>query len=178
MGRVGRRFEAARTFRHAGDVNISARTEYAIRAMLSLAEAATPTTRPAPVAPMSVEELCTAQDLPRKFVEAIFSDLRRAGLIISTRGSRGGYTLAKPADEIVLGDIYRAVDGPLAEVRGLRPQDIKYQGVAVNLPLVWIAVRASLRKVLDEVTLAAALSGDLPGNVEELLSEPDAWLSR
>lgn len=159
-------------------MNISARTEYAMRAMLSLAEAATPTSRPAPVTPMSVEEVCTAQDLPRKFVEAIFADLRKAGLIISTRGARGGYTLAKPADEIALGDIYRAVDGPLAEVRGLRPQDIKYQGVAINLPVVWIAVRASLRKVLDEVTLATALSGDLPPHVEELLAQPDAWLSR
>lgn len=149
-----------------------------MRAMLSLAEAATPTSRPAPVTPMSVEEVCTAQDLPRKFVEAIFADLRKAGLIISTRGARGGYTLAKPADEIALGDIYRAVDGPLAEVRGLRPQDIKYQGVAINLPVVWIAVRASLRKVLDEVTLATALSGDLPPHVEELLAQPDAWLSR
>lgn len=161
-----------------GAVKISARTDYAIRAMLSLADAATPTLRQAPVTPLSVDVVCRSQDLPRKFVEAIFSDLRRAGLITSTRGARGGYTLARPAAEISLGDIYRAVDGPLAEVRGLRPQDLKYEGVAVNLPLVWIAVRSALRRVLDEVTLADASTGDLPAHVEELLTEPDAWLNR
>lgn len=146
--------------------------------MLSLADAATPTVRPAPVAPLSVDGVCQAQDLPRKFVEAIFSDLRRAGLITSTRGARGGYRLARPAAEITLGEVYRAVDGPLAEVRGLRPQDLKYDGVAVNLPLVWIAVRSALRRVLDEVTLADAFTGNLPASVEELLTEPDAWLNR
>jgi len=154
-------------------VDISARTEYAIRAMLTLALAASNGS-----GPVSVEALATAQDLPRKFLEAIVGDLRRAGLVTSTRGARGGYALTREASRISLGDVFRAVDGPLAEVRGLRPHETRYEGVAEHLPTVWVAVRASLRKVLDETSLAQVLSGDLPADVEALASAPDAWQNR
>ncbi len=154
-------------------VDISARTEYAVRAMLLLAKsAATDST------PVSVEALATAQDLPRKFLELIVGDLRRAGLVTSSRGARGGYALSRDATQIHLGDIFRAVDGPLAEVRGLRPHETAYEGVAANLPTVWVAARASLRRVLDETSLAQVLSGDLPEHVRDLAAAPDAWESR
>jgi hypothetical protein len=103
---------------------------------------------------------------------------RRAGIVRSQRGADGGYALAKPAGEITIGAVLRAVDGPLAEVRGLRPHETEYSGVASHLPEVWIAVRASLRKVLDETTLAQVLSGELPAYVRTLNQAPDAWLPR
>ncbi|PRY63274.1 BadM/Rrf2 family transcriptional regulator [Knoellia remsis] len=154
-------------------VDISARTEYAVRAMLILAEAAT-----TEGGPVSVETLATRQALPRKFLEAIVADLRTAGLVTSTRGARGGYSLAREPQEISLGDVFRAVDGPLAEVRGLRPHETAYEGVAQHLPTVWVAVRASLRAVLDETSLAETFSGDLPDHVRSLAETPDAWESR
>ncbi len=154
-------------------MDISARTEYAIRAMLSLAEATRSGT-----GPVSVDALATGQDLPRKFLEAIVSDLRRSGLVTSTRGSRGGYRLTRDPADISLGDVFRAVDGPLAEVRGLRPHETRYEGVAEHLATVWVAVRASLREVLDGTSLAAVLSGELPDHVRRMAAAPDAWQSR
>ncbi len=127
---------------------------------------------------MSVETLAQRQSLPRKFLEEIVADLRTAGLVTSTRGARGGYSLAHPATETVLGDVFRAVDGPLAEVRGLRPHETAYEGVAVHLPQVWVAVRAALRAVLDTTSLADVLGGDLPEPVRELTANPDAWINR
>ncbi len=155
-------------------MDISAKTDYAVRALLAIAaEASTPDERP-----VSVEELATRQDLPRKFLEAIVADLRRAGLVTSRRGPSGGYALARAAADITLGDVFRAVDGPLAEVRGLRPHETTYEGAAAHLPVVWVAVRASLRRVLDETTLADVLSGDLPAHVRDLAAGPDAWQNR
>jgi len=154
-------------------VDISARTEYAVRAMLLLAQASTVAARP-----VSVESLATAQSLPRKFLEAIVADLRTAGLVTSTRGSRGGYALTRSPEAISLGDVFRAVDGPLAEVRGLRPHETAYEGVATHLPTVWVAVRASLRAVLDTTSLADVLTGELPDTVRELTANPDAWTNR
>jgi Rrf2 family protein len=145
-------------------VDISARTEYAIRAMLSLAQASLSQS-----GPVSVDTLATAQDLPRKFLEAIVADLRRGGLVKSTRGAHGGYSL---------GDVFRAVNGPLAEVRGLRPHETSYEGVAEHLPTVWVAVRASLRQVLDETSLEQVLTGSLPTSVRVLAEAPDAWQNR
>jgi Rrf2 family protein len=159
--------------RHNAAVDISAKTDYAVRAMLALAQSEGSGT-----GPISVDALATAQDLPRKFLEAILSDLRRAGLVTSTRGARGGYVLSRPASQTRLGDIFRAVDGPLAEVRGLRPHETRYEGVAQHLPTVWVAVRASLRLVLDETTLADVLSGDLPARVRAMAAAPDAWENR
>ncbi len=154
-------------------MDISARTEYAVRAMLMLAEASTENQ-----GPISVDSLATRQELPRKFLEAIVSDLRRGGLVRSTRGARGGYTLSRPPEEIVLGDVFRAVDGPLAEVRGLRPQETEYAGVAEHLPTVWVAVRAALRAVLDDTSLEQVRTGRLPEHVAAMATAPDAWSSR
>src|ERR1700750_3186418 len=112
------------------------------------------------------------QGLPRKFVEAILSELRRADLVRSQRGAEGGYALSRPPSKITLGAIIRAVDGPLAEVRGLRPHETTYNGAAQHLPDVWVAVRASLRKVLDETTLAQVLTGTLSAHVRRLVDAP------
>lgn len=151
-------------------VDISAKTDYAIRALLALADS--------PGGPVSVEALASAQQLPRKFLEAILSDLRRAGIVASQRGATGGYTLARPADQISLGEVFRVVDGPLAEVRGLRPHETTYQGVARHLPVIWVAVRASLRRVLDDTTLEQLRTGELPVLVRELATDPGAWQNR
>ncbi len=151
-------------------MQISAKTDYAIRALLNLAAH-----QPELV---KVDTIVEEQGLPRKFVEAILGELRRAQLVRSQRGASGGYALALPAAEITLGAVIRVVDGPLAEVRGLRPHETNYVGVAAHLPEVWIAVRASLRRVLDEVTLAHVLAGKLPPAVRRLSAEPDAWLPR
>lgn len=155
-------------------MDISAKTDYAVRALLAMVAAGCTTDE----RPVSVEELATRQDLPRKFLEAIVADLRRGGLVTSRRGPSGGYVLARPADQISLGDVFRAVDGPLAEVRGLRPHETAYEGAATHLPVVWVAVRASLRRVLDETSLADVLSGDLPPHVRDLAAGPDAWQNR
>jgi Rrf2 family protein len=128
--------------------------------------------------PVSVDTLAHRQKLPRKFLEAILGDLRRAGIVVSQRGPSGGYTLSRPATEISLGDIFRVVDGPLAEVRRLRPHETTYDGVAEHLPVVWVAVRASLRRVLDGTSLEQLLTGDLPVEVRHLAQDPGAWQNR
>jgi len=152
-------------------VDISAKTDYAVRALLAMAASTDER-------PVSVEELATRQELPRKFLEAIVADLRRGGLVTSRRGPSGGYVLGRPAAAISLGDVFRAVDGPLAEVRGLRPHETAYEGAATHLPVVWVAVRASLRLVLDETSFADVLSGVLPAHVRDLAAGPDAWQNR
>ncbi len=154
-------------------MDISARTDYAIRALLSLAAA-----HAGGIASVPAESLASEQELPRKFLEAILADLRRGGLVVSQRGSAGGYRLALPAEELTLGMVVRTVDGPLAEVRGLRPHQTAYEGVAQHLPVVWVALRASMRHVLDGVTLADLVAGELPEHVRGLAEEPDAWLPR
>jgi len=98
--------------------------------------------------------------------------------VTSQRGASGGYTLARPAAEITLGEVFRVVDGPLAEVRGLRPHETTYEGVAKHLPVVWVAVRASLRRVLDETSLEQLRTGALPEHVRELATDPGAWQNR
>lgn len=154
-------------------MDISARTDYAIRALLMLAQEAH-----AEGVPISVDTLAQRQALPRKFLESILADLRRGGVVLSQRGSTGGYTLSRPAASISLGDIFRVVDGPLAEVRGLRPHETSYAGVAEHLPVVWVAVRASLRRVLDGTSLEQLLSGELPPEVRSLAKDPQAWQNR
>jgi Rrf2 family protein len=159
-----------RNFWENGRVQISAKSDYAIRALLNLA-AHEPEL-------VKVDVIVREQRLPRKFVEAILGELRRASIVRSQRGAEGGYALARPSNEITLGAVIRAVDGPLAEVRGLRPHETTYDGVAEHLPAVWIAVRTSLRRVLDETTLAQVLSGKLPSHVKRMVEDPDAWLPR
>ncbi len=152
-------------------MDISAKTDYAVRALLTIA--AVEQGRP-----VSADTLATEQRLPRKFLESILGDLRRGGLVVSQRGAAGGYTLARPAEEIAVAEVFRVVAGPLAEVRGLRPHETSYDGAAQHLPTLWVAVRASLRDVLDETTLADLLSGELPPHVRELADRPGAWQSR
>lgn len=151
-------------------MHVTAKSDYAIRALLTLAARGPELVK--------IDVVVEEQGLPRKFAEAILGDLRRANLVRSQRGADGGYGLARPADEISLGAVIRAVDGPLAEVRGSRPDEEMYRGDAANLARVWIALRASLRSVLDETTLAHVLSGKLPKHVEKMTTAPDAWLPR
>lgn len=151
-------------------MQISAKADYAVRVMLELAAHG----------PDLVKSniLIEHQELPRKFVETILVELRRADLVRSHRGADGGYALARPAAEITIGAIIRAIDGPLAEVRGLRPHECDYANAAEHLAEVWVAARASLRKVLDETTLAQVLSGKLPAHVRRMADSPEAWLPR
>ncbi|MEO3926605.1 Rrf2 family transcriptional regulator [Micromonosporaceae bacterium B7E4] len=151
-------------------MQISARGDYAVRAGLGLA-AAYP-------ALMSAQALAAEQDLPRKFLEAVLADLRRAGIVKAQRGAEGGYTLARSPREVTVGMILRAVDGPLAGVRGLRPEQTRYDGAAENLPRLWVAVRAAVRDVVDEVSLAELISGRMPAHVRKLTTRPDAWQPR
>jgi Rrf2 family protein len=151
-------------------VEISAKSDYAVRALLGLAAQAPDLVK--------IDVVVGEQQLPRKFVEAILGDLRRAGIVRSMRGADGGYALARPPAEISIGSVIRAVDGPLAEVRGLRPDEMNYTGVAEHLPALWVAVRASLRSVLDETSLQQLLTGDLPPHVRKMVDDPQAWLRR
>ncbi|GAA5160530.1 RrF2 family transcriptional regulator [Ornithinimicrobium tianjinense] len=163
-------------------MNITARSEYAVRAVLAIAAAqAGPGgtgdggTGDGAAIPVSVERLVTVQQLPRKFLEGILADLRRAGLVVSRRGAAGGYLLARPEEAISVGDIIRAVDGPLAEVRGLRPHETAYQGEAEHLPTLWVGVRAALREVLDGTSVVQLRTGELPEVVRRLTASPEAW---
>jgi Rrf2 family protein len=149
-------------------MRISAKADYAIRAGVELAAAGE--------GPVKGERIAHAQAIPVKFLENIMVDLRHAGLVRSQRGADGGYWLARPADEITLADVIRAVDGPLASVRGVRSEELSYEGSAEPLREVWIAVRASLRNVLESVTLAHVARNELPTSVESLTAEADAWL--
>jgi Rrf2 family protein len=148
-------------------VRVSAKSDYAIRAAVELAAAGE--------GPVKGERLAQAQEIPSNFLENILSDLRNAGIVSSRRGAEGGYWLARPADEVSLADIIRAVDGPLANVRGVRSEQVAYQGSAEKLRDVWVAVRASLRGVLENVTLADLARGELPESVRALAADPDAW---
>ncbi|MDG4802010.1 Rrf2 family transcriptional regulator [Micromonospora sp. WMMD980] len=151
-------------------MQISARGDYAVRAALSLATAY-PTL-------LSTQAIAAEQDMPRKFLEAVLADLRRSGIVRAQRGAEGGYTLSRPPREISIGQVLRAVDGPLAGVRGLRPEETTYEGAAENLPRLWVAVRASVRRVVDEVSLDELVSGRLPAHVRKLTAQPDAWEPR
>jgi Rrf2 family protein len=155
-------------------VDIPAKSDYAVRAMLALAEL----TADDPDSLATVEHLADQQGLPRKFLEAILRDLRRSGLVRTRRGAHGGYSLAAPATDITIGMILRAVDGPLAEVRGLRPHETSYLGAAEHLPTVWVAVRSALRDVLDTTTVEQVRTGRLSARVRRLAEAPDAWENR
>ena len=148
-------------------MRISAKADYAVRAAIELARNEDGPTKGTAIA--------TAQAIPLKFLENILIDMRHAGLVRSQRGAEGGYWLARPANEITLAEVIRAVEGPLANVRGIRPDAVSYQGAAEPLQDVWIAVRASLRSVLEAVTLADVAGGELPDAVRELVSDPEAW---
>jgi Rrf2 family protein len=147
-------------------VRITAKVDYAVRAMCELAGHGG--------GPVRGERLAGAQAIPQSFLENILHELKRAGLVATQRGVDGGYRLAKPADEITVADIIRAVEGPLADVRGSRPDSLTYDGAAVPLRDVWLAVRANLRAVLEHVTVADIAEDHLPELVPELLADPEA----
>jgi Rrf2 family protein len=151
-------------------MRVSAKADYAVRAAVELAAAEE--------GPIKGERLADAQDIPLQFLEHILLELKHQGLVRARRGAKGGYWLAKPADEVTVAEIVRAVEGPIAHVQSTPPEDIAYRGNSEPLQKVWIAVRASLRAVLEEVTLADLVSGELPESVEDLAASPDAWVPR
>jgi Rrf2 family protein len=149
-------------------VRISAKTDYALRAAIELAAMDVD-------GPVKGELIATAQGIPLRFLENILGDLRNAGIVESRRGVEGGYLLARPASEIALADVVRAVDGPLANVAGTRPNQLEYEGSAEKLREIWVGVRAALRGVLEETTLADMANKKLPAHVQKLVADQDAW---
>jgi Rrf2 family protein len=175
-------------------MRLSARVDYALRAVAELAAAGgvnraggadrqaagdSPPAADRPKGtdrPVTAERLAQAQQIPPKFLESILLQLRRGGVVTAQRGPEGGYRLARPADEISLAEIIRVIDGPLANVRGQRPEHVGYSGAAEALQDVWIALRASERQILELVTIADVAGGELPERVRELAADPRAWV--
>jgi Rrf2 family protein len=155
-------------------MRISSKVDYAVRATAELA-VRSPDRQSRPTTGDTVGE---AQGIPTKYLENILAELRRSGIVGSRRGAEGGYWLARPAADISIADIIRAVEGPLADVRGEAPEELDYSGPAAPLERVWVATRASVRRVLEHVSLADLVSDDLPAEVTLLLDEPDAWSRR
>ena len=151
-------------------MKVTAKADYAVRATLQLAAVDDGLVKG--------EAIAQAQGIPLKFLENILIDLRHAGIVHAQRGAEGGYRLARSSAEVTLGEVIRAVEGPLASVRGEPPESVSYDGAAEHLQTVWIAVRASLRTVLDDLTLADVVEGRLPQRVRRLTEAPDAWLRR
>jgi Rrf2 family protein len=152
-------------------MRISAKADYAVRAVVELAAASGEK-------PVKAERIATAQEIPLNFLENILGELRHAGIVRSHRGAEGGFRLAKAAEEITIADVIRAVEGPLASVRGGPPEDSAYGGASEALPRVWIAVRANLRRVVEQVTVADVAGGQLPHAIDRLAEDPDAWVTR
>jgi Rrf2 family protein len=152
-------------------MRISAKADYAVRAVVELAAADDEK-------PVKAERIATAQSIPLNFLENILGELRHAGVVRSHRGAEGGFRLAKPADELTVADVIRAVEGPLASVRGGPPEDASYNGAATSLPRVWIAVRANLRRVVENVTIADIANSKLPAAIDKLTEDPGAWVTR
>jgi Rrf2 family protein len=150
-------------------MRVSAKVDYALRASAELAVEGGR-------GPVKGDRIAQAQKIPVKFLENILLDLKHAGLVQSQRGAEGGYWLAKAPEEISLADVIRAVEGPIANVRGERPEQVEYAGAAEPLRQVWIAVRGNLRAVLETVTLADVAADRLPEEVSRIASNPDAWL--
>jgi Rrf2 family protein len=150
-------------------MRITAKADYAVRAAAELAAAESEG------ALVKGEQLARSQSIPQNFLENILTELRRAGIVRTRRGAEGGYQLARPAAEITVADVLRAVEGPLAAVQGNRPESLEYGGAAAHLPEVWVALRASLRSVLEHVTLADLASGKLPAVVKERTRVKDSW---
>ena len=151
-------------------MRVSAKVDYGMRAAIELAARGEDPEHPLARA----QDIAEAQNIPLKFLETILQQLRQARLVESVRGPHGGHRLARPAGEIRLADIVRALDGPLAGVQGAPPEDLP-EGPMRD---VWIAVRASLRRVLESVTVADVAGAELPADIAELTADPDAWVRR
>ena len=145
---------------------ISAKADYALRAVITLAREG----------PMTAEALARSQELPVNFLENILLQLRRSGVVASQRGPDAGYRFRRPPAEISAAEVMRAVDGPLAEVRGLRPEDTSYPEGTACLQELWVALRASIRSVLETVSIAQLAKGELPRRLRQLVADPDAWV--
>jgi Rrf2 family protein len=152
-------------------MHVTAKADYAVRAVVELASGGQDS-------PRKVDEVAQAQGIPVSFLENILTQLRSAGLVRSQRGPEGGYWLARPPEEVNLAQVIRAVEGPLVGVRGLRPEEVVYEGSAESLQQVWLALRANLRKVLEHVTLADVASGKLPKDIVALTKQEEAWETR
>jgi Rrf2 family protein len=152
-------------------MHVTAKADYAVRAVVELAGSRQD-------APRKVDELARAQGIPVSFLENILTQLRSSGIVRSQRGPEGGYWLAHPPDQVNLAQVIRAVEGPLVGVRGQRPEEVQYSGKAESLQQVWVALRASLRRVLEQVTVEQVASGKLPRDVVALTREEEAWQTR
>ena len=149
---------------------MTAKVDYAVRAAMVLARAAADDQ-----GPLKGERIGSEQNIPVKYLENILSELRQSGVVRSQRGAEGGYWLAKPPNQVAIADIIRAVEGPLATVRGERAEQLDYGDDGGALQEMWIAVRASLRSVLEKVTLADVVSGKMPRHVQKLIDDPESW---
>ena len=152
-------------------MRISAKADYAVRAALELAAAPDGE-------PVKGEKLADAQQIPLQFLEHILLELKHARLIQARRGARGGYWLARKPEDITIADVIRAVEGPLANIHENAPEDLHYAGAAERLRDLWVAVRAALRSVLENVTLADLAAGELPWRIDAIINDPQAWLKR
>ena len=150
-------------------MRVSARADYAIRAVTELAVAGD--------ARVKRDVIAERQAIPLEFLESVLLSLKHAGIVQSQRGSAGGFRLSRPASDITLGDVIRAVDGPMSDVRGDRPEEVAYEGSARHLNVIWIAVRASLREILDGTSVEALVRGKFPKHVRMLTEDPAAWTS-
>jgi Rrf2 family protein len=152
-------------------MHVTAKADYAVRAVVELASSSQQ-------APRKVDDVAQAQGIPVSFLENILTQLRSSGVVRSQRGPEGGYWLARPPEDVSLAQVIRAVEGPLVGVRGQRPEEIEYIGSAESLQKVWIALRANLRKVLEEVSVADVAGGKLPKDVLALTRAEEAWQAR
>ena len=151
-------------------MRVSTKSDYALRALIEIA--ADPTAQA-----ITADELGRAQEIPHGYLQTILGDLRKAGILIAQRGAAGGWRLARPATEVSVADVIRAVDGPLVSVYGVRPESVVYSGRAEVLGPVWVAARSALREVLEDVTIDHLASGQLPASVLERTADEDAWRS-
>jgi Rrf2 family protein len=155
-------------------MQISARVDYALRALTELAAG----WQEDPAQLVKGEALAARQGIPPRFLEGILGQLRKAGIVFSQRGADGGYRLARAPEEISIADVIRVLDGPLGAVRSEAPEEATYTGPAAHLRVVWVATRAALRSVLESMTLADVVSGRTTPDIDALLAAPGAWARR
>lgn len=127
--------------------------------------------------PVKAEEIAHNQRIPVKFLEKIMGDLKMVGIVSSQRGAEGGYALARGADEVTVAEVLRTIEGPLASVRDVKPEDLDYKGPAKGLRPTWVALRCAMRSVLESVTLADVLTERFPDDVAAMVADPGAWES-
>ncbi|GGK69628.1 RrF2 family transcriptional regulator [Nocardia camponoti] len=151
-------------------MHITARVDYAVRTLLELAAASGEVVK--------AEAIASAAEIPPKVLESVLAELRKAELVLSRRGPDGGYRLARPASEISIADVIRAIESPLASVRGQRPEDVRYPGAGEPLQQVWIALRVNIRAVLENVSIDDVAGDRLPGFISQLTADPGAWARR